>query len=108
MPTDETDNFPTVIGRPVFDTEPCQAPAGFEVRAGWSCKPEPGFAEPEYIRFPGGDIPVPEPTRAALLLSAKQWATRAREDQNDLGYVPFSVLDRLDAVLAELAAMEAK
>jgi len=69
---------------------------------------EPEFSEPGYIttlRFEGGDAEIRKPTREELLTSARQWVTRAREDMNDLGYVQESVFDRLDAVLAELAAL---
>ena len=104
--TDFEDNFPTVIGRPVFDTERCPAPVDVH----------------PYLAFLGGDAPMPKPTRTDLVLSARQWATRVRDEMHELsadatsthnsrsvGYrAIFGALDRLDAALAELAAMEAK
>lgn len=75
-----------------------------------------GIELPAVLRFEGGDVPLPNPTRADLLLSARQWATAVRESFVD-GWLPefpkagasmLSKLDRLDAVLAELAAMEEK
>ncbi|MEY2932764.1 MAG: hypothetical protein RL033_3513 [Pseudomonadota bacterium] len=64
------------------------------------------------FEFPGGVVVVEKPTREALLLSAKQWATAVRECWFEL-YCGDSItdprmlgkLDRLDAVLAELAAL---
>ncbi len=66
------------------------------------------------LNFPGGTIELPKPTRADLVLSAQQWATAVREMLQDrlLGGSYFEQcecdrlcgpLDRLDAVLAELA-----
>ncbi len=70
------------------------------------------------LSFIGGDVDIPKPTRADLVLSAQQWATRAREELFELannatspenrltGYRAITgALNRLDAVLAELAAL---
>lgn len=54
--------------------------------------------------FPGGAVELPKPVHADLVLNAQQWATRAREDMRDQGWVAEGVFDRLDAALAELAA----
>lgn len=50
-------------------------------------KPEPEFANPEYVgtvkdgelRFPGGSVLIPQPTRAELLASAEAWVVTARQ-----------------------------
>jgi len=39
--------------------------------------------QPIRLAFPGGAATVPKPTRDALLLSAKQWTTAARERAHD-------------------------
>jgi hypothetical protein len=64
------------------------------------------------LEFAGGDVPLPKPTRADLVLSAQQWATAVREalhDESVTGGASMdrmsARLDRLDAVLAELAAL---
>jgi len=87
------DEFPTVISRP-HGTMPC----------------------PPMLSFAGGDVPPPNPTRADLVLSAKQWAKAARDhfvdhyqnigdDKNDHWHTDarmLSVLRHLDETLAEL------
>ena len=85
------ESFPTVISRP-HDTMPC----------------------PPMLSFMGGDVPLPKPTRADLVLSAKQWAQRMSDElvdrapgklTNEDAVVLGGILDRIDAVLAELEAM---
>jgi hypothetical protein len=71
------------------------------------------------LDFAGGPVELPKPTRADLVLSAQQWATRAREELFELannaaspetrltGYRAITgALNRLDAVLKELADAE--
>ncbi len=78
------------------------------------------------LGFPGGEVELPKPTRADLVLSARQWATRAKEElfefeqaiarpatnlhemqqqryQRPVPAAISSALDRLDAILKELA-----
>lgn len=74
------------------------------------------------LHFPGGDAPLPEPTSADLVLSARQWCTAVSEyledayktdkgelylEANELGHL-LSMCDRLAAVLLELEKMCAK
>lgn len=63
--------------------------------------------------FPGGQLELQKPKREELALSARQWATRVREELFDnqdrfaVGNSPKHIrgaLDRLDAVLVELEA----
>lgn len=67
-------------------------------------------SEPTMLSFVGGEVELPRPTRAELVLSAQQWATAVRECFVD-EWVPecpsaagsmLGKLDRLDAVLKEL------
>jgi hypothetical protein len=93
--TYEDESFPTVICRPVFDTERCPPPS----------LPFPA-SPPVTLAFPGGAVALPQPTRADLVLSAQQWATAIREhmvDWNCLDSRARGYFDRLDAVLKELA-----
>lgn len=82
---------PMVEHRSLFDTIPCPPPA---------------------LEFPGGNVPLPKPTRADLVLSAQQWATAVREhwhlyfrgeNSESVDSAMLSKMARLDAVLAELA-----
>jgi hypothetical protein len=43
------------------------------------------------LRFAGGDVAIPKPTRADLILSAQQWVTRAREELHDIEVSPFQM-----------------
>jgi hypothetical protein len=65
--------------------------------------------------FPGGAVSLPIPTRAALILSAKQWATAGRERAQfdscnydgsaDFAYIA-SCCERIEKTLDELVKME--
>ncbi len=59
----------------------------------------------ELMSFAGGDVPLPKPTRADLLLSAAQWVCRARENIVDAGHdgTTLSALNHVDRILKELA-----
>ncbi|MES2889788.1 MAG: hypothetical protein V4739_17480 [Pseudomonadota bacterium] len=59
-----------------------------------------------FLEFAGGEVELPKPTRADLVLSAQQWATRLREDAIDRNACDSRTrgyFDRLDAILKELA-----
>lgn len=58
------------------------------------------------LTFPGGNVPLPTPTKADLLLSAQQWVRRVRDDIVDGVHPghPLAALDRLEAALTELEA----
>ena len=121
---DFEDEPPCVHHRSQFDTEPCPAHFADAHQAAFgdvhaAAQKSAGDA----LRFEGGDVPLPKPTRAELVLSAQQWVMALREELHDEGV--FSTrrgaddgmvseraqtaiagkLGRLDAVLAELAAL---
>lgn len=85
--------------------------SGNGAHATWG--PGAGPSLVQALRFPGGDVELPKPTRADLVLSAQQWATAIREHFGDhyrarvgthASDLQMSAkLDRLDAILKELA-----
>ncbi len=108
----QEDEGPSVHYRSKFDTIPCapmftgKGDNGEPVRV--SANGRAAFA------FPGGTAEIRKPTREELVTSAKQWATAVRECFADhfetertmqANRAMRSGLDRLDAVLAELAAL---
>lgn len=68
---------------------------------------------PAMLQFPGGAAEIRKPTREELVLSVQQWTTAIREsfidnwcaDAGRIRELTLSRLDRLDAVLAKLAAL---
>jgi len=59
------------------------------------------------LSFAGGDVAIPKPTRADLLLSCRQWSDAVRDaivDCEHDGRV-LAKLERLNAVLDELKEM---
>jgi len=60
-------------------------------RAGRELQANPGTDIPfATLAFPGGEVTIPTPTRADLILSAKQWATAIREPaEESLNAIPF-------------------
>ncbi len=68
------------------------------------------------LAFPGGPVAIPKPTRAALLLSAKQWATAGRERAQEESATPnwettpealWFVINCFDRVMKAIAEAEA-
>lgn len=65
------------------------------------------------LQAPGGAVSLPTPTRAALILSAKQWATAARERAEEeipsfadnMEYI-ISCCERIEKALVELEGLE--
>ena len=98
---DFEDEGPCIHHRSQFDTLPCPPPE------------DDSYLSNVVLAFPGGAVVVPKPTREELVLSAQQWATRAHEELFEFsksggnGHLLSisSALVRLDAVLAELAAL---
>jgi hypothetical protein len=70
------------------------------------------------LAFAGGDVSIPRPTRADLILSATQWVTRAREELFELRQstnrsdyrsqvdATNGALDHVTRILKELEATE--
>lgn len=140
--TDFEDEGPCLHHRSKFDTIPAPPPDNCHVlkdpvfilsRYGREKLKELGVdvpprkaSEPTMLSFRGGEVELPKPTRADLVLSAQQWATRAKEElfefeqaiakpatnlhemqqqryQRPVPAAIGSALDRLDAILKELA-----
>lgn len=112
----DEDEPPCMHHRSQFDTLPAPAMTSSSREAANTGRlASDGFANVP-LRFPGGDAEIRKPTREALVLSARQWVTRAREEMQEFdstqesgcGQVPeaaYRALNHVCAVLAELAAL---
>jgi hypothetical protein len=63
------------------------------------------------LKFPGGPVRIPPPTRSALLLSAKQWATAGRERAQEAAEVAAGedydyIVNCIDRAIRALTEME--
>jgi len=59
------------------------------------------------MTFPGGEVTIPTPTRADLILSAKQWITAARERMTDCADERLAIHDKAYVIGALDHAMRA-
>jgi hypothetical protein len=118
---------PCIHHRSLFDTEPppaircaptepcppsfaCDdaAPTPLVTRKETVERVDVGCARAGELLFLGGVVQLPKPTRAELVLSAQQWSKAIADhlvDWNALDSRAKGMMERLDAALAELAAL---